>query len=456
VGTNYRTADGAVAIATTGAHSTATLDPITLWDKRGMPHSIELSASTIRDPGDVVFGTVLVFRDVTQRREHEARKVQSDKLQALGQLVGGLAHELNNLFAANMSFAEVLRLKFETTDDKESTQFAESIVDNTKRASELVTRLLAFARERPRESAPVDVHHVLEDVAERAAESASNIVVNLQLDAHDAFVRGDAQALRDSLLHLFANAREAMPHGGEVRLATQVVELNAEHCKNAMLPVHPGRYLRIDIADGGTGIPNALLGRIFEPFFTTKRSGSISGLGLSVVYGTVRDHGGTLEIENRVPEGTVVRVFLPQQSEIPITSLRPAHQLVPGRGRLLLADDEPTLRRAGAALLRRLGYDVYLAEDGAQAVEMFEKEPEKFDLVLLDIMMPKLNGREALRELRRIDPNVKAMYISAFGLSSEDPSTEDGVQGVIRKPFTAATLSQRIAEVLDAPDSETG
>lgn len=449
VGTSHRTTDTTMAIATTGAHSTATLDPITLWNRQQQPLTVELSASSIRGGNGEVFGTVLVFRDVTQRREHEARKVHSDKLQAIGQLVGGLAHELNNLFAANMSFAELLRLRFDPTDDKESMQFAESIVDNTRRASDLVGRLLSFARERTRESAPVDVHQLIEDLVEQVKETTSRITLEISANARDSFVRGDAQSLRDSLLNLFVNASEAMPEGGTIRLMTDTVVLSSDQCKRALLPVKPGHYLLIEVADSGTGIPEELHNRIFEPFFTTKRRGSISGLGLSVVYGTVRDHGGTIELESELGHGTKFRLLLPQRGVVTVSSLRPAGELVSGHGRLLLADDEPTLRRAGAALLRRLGYEVCLAEDGVQAVELFAKEPQKFDLVLLDIMMPKLNGREALREMRRIDPNVKALYISAFGLSSEDPSAEDGVQGVIRKPFTAATLSQRIAEVLE-------
>ena len=450
VGSSHRSADAAMVIATTAAHSTTTLDPITLWARKGSARTIELSASSIRGAGNEVFGTVLVFRDVTERREHEARKIQSDKLQAIGQLVGGLSHELNNLFAATMSYAELLRLRVAPVEDSDSTLYAESIVDNTRRASDLVGRLLAFARERPRESAPVDVHHVLQDVVEQSSDPSSNIAVELTTDATDSFVRGDAQALRDSLLNLYVNAREAMPTGGRLRFSTAVVELSAEHCRSSILPIHSGRYLQITVEDNGVGIPKTMLGRIFEPFFTTKRLGNVAGLGLSVVYGTMRDHGGTVEIESEPHLGTKIRLFLPQQGEIPITSLRPSHELVPGKGRLLLVDDEPTLRRAGSALLKRIGYDVVVAGDGLEAVAIFKQAPQSFDLVLLDIIMPKMNGREALKELRRIDPNVKALYISAFGLSSEDPSAEDGVQGVIRKPFTAATLSERIAEVLDA------
>lgn len=449
VGSNPRTADPTMAIATTGAHATATLDPITLWDRQQQPLTVELSASSIRETGGEVLGTVLVFRDVTQRRELEARKIKSDKLQAIGQLVGGLAHELNNLFAANMSFAELLRLRFEPTDDQESAQFAEAIVENTRRASDLVGRLLAFARERTRESSPVDIHQILEELVERAQSQEGEIAVEFAPNTRDSFVRGDAQSLRDSLLNLYINAREALPEGGQIRFTTETVELTAEQSSRTLLPVQPGRFLRIEVADSGVGIPEDLQSRIFEPFFTTKSRGSISGLGLSVVYGTVRDHGGTLELESQPHRGTKFRLFLPQKGMITVSSLRPSGELVPGHGRLLLADDEPTVRRAGAALLKRLGYEVVVAEDGAQAVALFEKQPKQFALVLLDIMMPKLNGRETLREMRRIDPDVKALYISAFGLSSEDPSAEDGVYGVIRKPFTAATLSQRLAELLE-------
>lgn len=448
VGSSHRSPGETLTLATTGAHGSATLDPITLWDRQGTAHSIELSASSIREHGERGSGTVLVFRDVTERREYEARRTQSDKLQAIGQLVGGLSHELNNLFSATMSFAELLRLRTHSGEDPEYGQYAESIVDNTRKASDLVGRLLAFSRERTRERAPVDLHHVIQDVLEQSADALRELNVELATDAPDAFVRGDAQALRDSLLNLLANAREAMAKGGRLRLATSVVELTPSKCKTSILPVSPGRYLKVEVADDGTGIPVALLGRIFEPFFTTKRGGPVSGLGLSVVYGTVRDHGGTIEIESAEERGTTVRLFLPLQGEIPITSLRPSHELVKGRGRLLLVDDEPTLRRAGAALLKRLGYDVSVAEDGIIALEIFSAAPKSYDLVLLDIIMPRMNGRETLRELRKIDPDVKALYISAFGLSSEDPSAEDGVQGVIRKPFTAATLSQRVSEVL--------
>lgn len=455
VGTNPRSAEATIAVATTGAHATATLDPITLWDKSGKPRTIELSASSIRGSGEEVLGTVLVFRDITQRRENEARRLQSDKLSAIAELVGSLSHELNNLFSATMSFAELLRLRMEPETDPDATQFAEGIIDNTRRASDLVGRLLAFARERPRESSPVDVHHVLEGVTEHIAETHDQqFAIELKLEAHDLFVRGDAQSLRDSLLNLIINAAESMPEGGVVRVSTAVVELDAERCKHTLLPVRPGRYLQVTVADTGVGIPTELQGRIYEPFFTTKRGGKVTGLGLSVVYGTLRDHGGTIEIESKVGSGTTIRVYLPQHADLTLSSLRPNNQLVSGHGHILLVDDEPTLRRAGSALLKRLGYEVTVAEDGLAAVEKYSEDPKRFALVLLDIMMPKLNGRDTLRRLRAINPDVKALYISAFGLSSEDPSAEDGVQGVIRKPFTAATLSQRIAEVLEPGPSE--
>ncbi|MGC4068353.1 MAG: response regulator [Polyangiaceae bacterium] len=303
----------------------------------------------------------------------------------------------------------------------------------------LVGRLLAFARERPRESAPVDVHHLVEEISERP-EPTSTVTLSAQLDAPDAFVRGDAQALRDSLVNLATNARESMPAGGAVRLHTENVELHRSsqngRCFHSpgTLPTYRGHgYGRRDLR-------RRIFLDIFEPFSPRSAEGAFPGLGLSVVYATVRDHGGTLEVESAPDREPESDVLAPTERYSTLES-RPSHQLVEGRGRLLLADDEPTLRRAEAALLRKLGYDVCLAEDGERAVEIYRTDPLGFDLVLLDIMMPKLNGRETLKALRRINPRVKALYISAFGLSSDDPSAEDGVQGVIRKPFTAATLS---------------
>jgi CheY-like chemotaxis protein len=232
-----------------------------------------------------------------------------------------------------------------------------------------------------------------------------------------------------------------------------VTELSDEDCRQALLPIRRGKYLRIDVEDSGVGIEPELLGRIFEPFYTTKRTGAAAGLGLAVVHGIVREHGGTLEVSSSIGVGTRVRIHLPIAGQVPIETLRPADEVVKGSGCLLLADDEPSLRRSTAALLRQLGYEVVLAQDGAEAVELFRQKPSRFDLVLLDIMMPKLSGRDALREMRRIDPTVRAIYVSAFGLGGEEPSAEEGVQGVIRKPFTAATLSQRIANALESPSS---
>jgi PAS domain S-box-containing protein len=449
VGASPRSGEPLGHLSGSGTHSSVVLDPITLLDRRGVQHSVEMSASAIQDAASESYGTIIIFRDVTRRQELEAKKVQSDKLQAVSQLVGGLAHEFNNLLAGTMNFAELLRLRLGTTDG-DASQYAEGIIENTRRASGLVGRLLAFACERPRESVPVDVHGILEELVDDfSAECSPQLRILNHLDATDSFVQGDAQALRESLLNLLTNACEASGISGTIEVRTKIVQLDDNQCRKAMLPVKRGRYLCVEVRDHGKGIPQHLLGRIFEPFFTTKRRDEAAGLGLSVVYGTIRDHAGNIEVETQSGQGTAIRLYLPSPLEVPLESLRPSHQVIQGKGRLLLADDEPSLRRSTGALLRRLGYDVVLAEDGAQALAIFRADPTAFDLVLLDIIMPRMNGREALREMRRIAPGVKAMYVSAFGLSSEDPTTEDGVEGVIRKPFTAAVISQRLADVLE-------
>lgn len=383
-----------------------------------------------------------------------AKRLLAEKLRAMEQLVGGLAHEFNNLLAGTMNYAELLRHFASTCGVDDAIEHVDGILENTRRASELVGRLSAFARASTHESVPVDVQSVLDEVVEEAiAEDASHLDFDLEAQAADSFVVGDARALKNALANLVANAREAMPRGGTLAVRTAVVELGDEDCQQSLLPIRRGNYLRIDVEDSGVGIEPELLGRIFEPFYTTKRTAAAAGLGLAVVHGIIREHGGTLEVSSTLGVGTRVRVHLPISGQVPIATLRPADEVVKGSGCLLLADDEPSLRRSTAALLRQLGYEVVLAQDGAEAVALFRREPSRFDLVLLDIMMPKLNGRDALREMRRIDPTVKAMYVSGFGLGGEEPSTEEGVQGVLRKPFTAATLSQRIANALESPSS---
>lgn len=433
-------------------------DPVVLSDRRGQSHRVDVSASTVRGPDGQVYGTVVVFRDITHQHALEHRMRQTEKLEALGQLVVGLTHEFNNLLAGTLNYAELLSLKFADHGDPESLRWVEGIVQSTRSASQLIGRVLSFAKERPRQSIPIQIHPLVSQVADLLRRTMDpRVTITLELDPSSLVVRGDSQQLEDALVNLALNARDAMPDGGNVCIGTSIVELGVDFCRRSLLPVEEGRYLELRVTDNGQGIPSHLLGRIFEPFFSTKTDHGGSGLGLSVVYATVRDHGGSLEVESRHGLGTTFRLYLPLDSATPSLQKQAWRTaVVSGCGRILLVDDEPILRKTGLALLSRLGYEVTVAEDGEQALRFFQQAHGEFDLVLLDIIMPRLGGRETLREMRRLDPRVRAVYVSGFGLSSEDPAVEDGVHAIIRKPFTAATLSQCIAQALATPRSPGG
>ncbi len=433
-------------------------EPLVLWDRRNQPHSVDVSAASVTTDEGESFGTVVVFRDVTEKRALEHRMRQTEKLESLGQLASGLAHEFNNLMAGTLNRAELLTLRLAESHDRAGQDELLGIIEATRSASQLVARVLSFARERPRQTAPVAIPALLRQVTDLLRRTLDRrIEIALQPDAEGATVRGDAQQLEDALVNLALNARDAMPDGGRLEISSRLVELSPAFTQRSVLPVEPGAYLEIGIRDTGTGIPSHHLGRIFEPFFTTKTARQGSGLGLSVVMATLRDHQGTLEVETESGRGTLFRLFLPLRSQSSIASDQPARdEVVTGEGRLLLVDDEPILRRTGAALLRRLGYEVEVAEDGRRALEVFHEHSGNFDLVLLDIVMPRLGGRETLRELRKLDPQVRAVYVSGYGLSHENPAVEDGVHAIVRKPFSLATLSQCIAEALAAPRTPVG
>ncbi len=452
VGQPRRSPTGSLIRSLLDNNNSSQPDPLILHDRRGIPRSIDLSVSTIRQGEGDNLGTVIVFRDITQRRELESRVRQTEKLDALGQLVGGIAHEFNNLLAGTLGYAELLGMRLDSLNDPEYRHHTDGIIQTTRQAAELVSKLLAFAREYPREAAPVDVCQVLSRVREVMSHLLDeSIQVRLECPTERLTVRGDAQQIHDAVVNLALNARDAMPSGGHLTFMARATELSEDFCRRSLLPVSAGPFVELAVTDTGTGIPPHVLGHVFEPFFTTKHDAKGSGLGLSAVYGTVRDHGGTLSVESRVGRGTAFHLFLPLHEGR--TTLHPsaASGVVHGKGRILLVDDEPTLRRMGSALLTRLGYQVFVAADGEEALKVFREKDGAFDLVLLDIIMPRMGGREALRELRRAQPDLRALYVSGFGLTSEDPAAEDGVHGVVRKPFTAATLSQKVAEALASP-----
>jgi len=408
---------------------------------------LESSGGTITLP-DGRLTTVVVSRDVTRRERTEAEVRQAQRLEAVGTLAGGVAHDFNNLLAGILGHASLLRDG--RTTDAERSEAVEVIESAARRAADLTQQLLGFAGRAQRRLERVDVHRTIEDLTRLLSRTIPrNVELSLRLGADGSHVQGDPSQIQQVLLNLALNARDAMPDGGRLEIETRT------------LPAGDGAphgSLEIAVRDTGPGIPEALRERIFEPFFTTKGSARGSGMGLAVVYGVVTAHRGTVRVEGATPRGAVFRITFPLAAPGPVVEVRrpiEAEETGPGRGRILVADDEPAVRSLAARMLRRLGYEVATAVDGQQVLDAFAADGQLFDLVILDLDMPRLDGAACFRALRARHPGQRALVSTGYGHPQViDALLAEGLRGIVPKPYSLEQLAHAVGDALR--DESTG
>jgi nitrogen-specific signal transduction histidine kinase/CheY-like chemotaxis protein len=390
-----------------------------------------------------------MVRDITERKLMEERLRQSEKMTAIGQLAGGIAHDFNNQLAAMLGYAELLVARL---TDEELRLFANMIVGAATHSGDLTRQLLAFARKGKRQTMPVEIHGIINDVVALLTRTVDRrINIKRMLAANPSTTMGDPIQLQNALLNLAINARDAMPNGGELVFATDVVVLTEAHCRIAPQHITPGEYVEISITDTGVGMSQETQKRLFEPFFTTKEPGKGTGMGLASVYGTVADHQGTISFRSEPNRGTTFTLQLPVLVETaPSIELPTARaETFTGTAHILLADDEKVAREAIAAGLRHLGYRVTTCADGAEAVARYSDDWREIDLVMLDMVMPKLGGHDAFLAMRKVNPAVKALLSSGYTMDSRVQNLVDG-GGVyfVQKPFHLGALSKVVATAL--------
>lgn len=381
-------------------------------------------------------------RDVSARKEMESQLHHARRLDAVGQLAGGVAHDFNNMLAGILGSAELLRFELAGAP-AERLELVDLIVQSAQRAAGLTRKLLDFSRKGVAESSVVDVHEAIEGAAAILQRSLDKRVrLELALAAPEHRVRGDLSALQNAILNLGINAGHAMPEGGELTLSTSLVQ-----APGAGADAPPA--LEIRVADTGCGIPEDLREKIFEPFFTTRAPGQGTGLGLAAVYGTVSAHGGRLRVESGVGRGTTFFISLPLcRDEEDRRDAAPA-PVVEGRGCVLVVDDEATVRTMAVRLLRNLGYETLEAGDGVEALSVYRRAQGAVDLVLLDMVMPEMDGRECFEELRRLDPAVRVVLSTGYPREADlGDLKRDGLAGVLQKPWRVADLGRAVAEAL--------
>jgi PAS domain S-box-containing protein len=398
-----------------------------------------------RGVGELVFYGIIF--DTTEKMKIAEQLHHSDKMKAVGQLAGGIAHDFNNMLGAIIASAEVLEKYIKGEERAE--KFQKIILESAAHAAELTKNLLRFSRKKPVTQADSDLNKILADVGSILTQTIDKrILVNLDAKATRSIVNGDASQLQSALLNLGINASHAMAAGGIINLSSKDRTLSAAYCKKSRFDLRPGEYVEIEIRDDGSGIEEADLEHIFEPFFTTKSRGQGTGLGLSAVYGTIQQHKGEITVSTIVDEGSSFQILLPLVKQEKVKDL-PSAVEHKGQGKVLLVDDERVMRITAEALLHSFGYEVILAENGQEGLETFASSPDSVKLVVLDMMMPEMNGKDCFMAIRKIRPDIPVILASGFsGENDLKQMKKAGLNYFLQKPYDRNALAQALDKVL--------
>jgi PAS domain S-box-containing protein len=411
---------------------------------------VQYQGTLVKDDQAKPKSILLVGSDVTEKRRLEAQLLQMQRLECLGSLAGGVAHDLNNVLTPISMVLEMLESE---PDPKERTEMIQLLSQNVQRGSDIVRQMLSFGR--GTESCFINVIPavVLKELLRMARETfPANIELNYELRKDSWMIHGNATQIHQVLLNLLVNARDAMPNGGKITIAGENVDLDEIFV--AMNPdVQPGRFVVLEVSDTGTGIPPELLDRIFDPFFTTKAAGKGTGLGLSTVFNIVKNHKGFIRVHSKLGAGTKFRVFFP--AAFAETTKVSEEQLTPfslGQGELiLLVEDEKNVLEICGRVLTHQGFTVHLARDGTDAVAELVREADRVRLVITDLVMPHMDGLALIRALRKISPDKPVLAITGHHEQEAElrKTFEDSIP-VLRKPFTSAQLNSTIFQLLHA------
>ncbi len=421
--------------------------------KDGTEFPIELSISSIRLEGQ--WCAVGILRDITERRHLEEVLRRSQKMDALGQVAGGVAHDFNNLLVVINSYAELAMGSLPDTAPLRAD--LEQVVLAGKRAAALTRQLLAFSRQQVLKPVVLSLNDVIRDFEKMLRRLiGEEVELHTGLAAELGRVRADPSQLEQVLFNLVVNARDAMPSGGTILIETAEAEVDAGRARH-LGELRPGRYVVLSVTDTGCGIDAATMSRMFEPFFTTKAPGKGTGLGLATVYGVVRQSGGHVEVQSQVGQGTTFRIYLPREAApAEPAGPEPAHS-PGGTETILVAEDEQAVLRLTERVLISLGYQVLATSGPAEALEALARHPGPIHLLFTDVVMPAMDGPALAERVRAERPQVAVLYMSGY---PGDVVAAHGRFGpgtpFIQKPFTPSALARKVRETLDAGAAEGG
>ena len=424
----------------------------TTWRRKdGKPIPVRLSGRVQHDGSGAVVGFEGIVEDLRERHALEQRLRQAEKMEAVGQLAGGMAHDFNNLLTTILTTTDLIG--GELIGDSTIKSDLETIKAATRRGSELIRKLLAFARRQRLDLQPVVLDALLQEVSVVLRRLLpQDIEIRLEVEQAGSAARADPVAVEQILINLATNARDAMPGGGVLTIGAGREDLSAAACDVQGWGV-PGRYAVLSVTDTGIGMDPETQSHLFEPFFTTKAVDAGTGLGLAMVYGLVKQHGGYVDVRSTPGSGTTVRVLLPE-AEAAASRSTPEGGTAQLRGSetILLAEDEDALRRAAARVLEKHGYRVFEAANGAEALALYGEHESEIALIVADVVMPTLSGPQLLRELRQAGKSVKVLFTSGYTARDvQETKALDPSQPFLAKPWTISEFLRRVREVLDQP-----
>ena len=414
------------------------------YRKDGSKVFLEISSKAIEIGGELYIQSF--YRDITDKKRIQEQLMQSQKMESVGSLAGGIAHNFNNILTAILGYSELL-LEFSALDET-SKQRVKNIESSARKAGVMVSKLLSFARREAHEVFPLNLNDVINDSV-KLFEGVLNKRIGLKVDLYNALptIEGDPNQLEQVIMNLMVNARDAMPDGGLITVRTDVREI--EKVPNDMPSgITPGRYIEFTISDTGCGIPKGILNRIFDPFFTTKEKGKGTGLGLASVYGIIKDHRGYITVQSEEGKGTSFTIYVPVAGKVMQRVTAPQQFVVEGNENILVVDDDRDVLNFIREILETHGYTVIPANNSLTAVDTFRNLSGRIHLVITDIVMPLMEGDELIRNLREIKHDIKIIVVS--GYSNETVQREKRADAFIKKPFESIALLSAVRQLLDA------
>ena len=391
-------------------------------------------------------GTHGVIRDISERQRLYAQLQNAERMESLGTLAGGIAHDFNNLLMGIQGRSSLISMDME--DSHPVLEHLHAIEDYILSATHLTKQLLGFARGGKYEVKPTDINELVLKSANMFGRTQKEIIIETQFHNANIVVEADRRQIEQVLLNLYVNAWQAMPEGGTLRLETKHVVLGNKDCRPHQ--IEPGRYAHLSVTDTGIGMDQKTLQHIYDPFFTTKEKSRGTGLGLASAYGIIKNHAGIIHADSNVDHGTTFNLYLPISEKLVVKEASSEKNICNGSETILIVDDEDMIIDVGQALLKRMGYQVITAKSGEEALEVVHRIGPSIDLVILDMIMPGMDGGRTFDGIRETCPEIPIMLASGYAINGQAQKIMNrGCNGFIQKPFSVSELSQKVRQVLD-------